>query len=105
MRSEYWYALTRRPVISNDEAFHGILLYFDGSDPSVDYSLRVRALQSRGMLPEGFDGERDAAVDRGTLAVALAKGLRIRGGLTMHLTGLTPRYAVRARVSRHLSAE
>jgi hypothetical protein len=35
-------------------------------------------------------------LDRGTLAVVLAKALRISGGLTMRLTGLTPRYAVRA---------
>jgi len=94
--SEFWYSLTHRPVISYDEAFHGILLYMDKTDASPNYAARVQTLRSRGMLPKDFSGERDAAADRGTLAVALAQALHIRGGVTMWLTGVTPRYAVRA---------
>src|SRR5690242_11806218 len=32
-KSEFWYQLARRPAVSNDEAFHALLLYFSGNDP------------------------------------------------------------------------
>ena len=72
------------------------MLYTDGADRCADYAGRVRELQSRGMLAAGFRQPADEAVERGTLAVALVKALKVRGGLTMQLLGATPRYAVRA---------
>ena len=76
--------------------FHGLLLYLDGTDKCADYAARVNALKSRKMLPRDFhEGPTDAA-DRGTLAVALVKVLKIDGGLTMRVFGASPRYAVRA---------
>lgn len=47
------------------------------------------------MLPADFAGAPEAALRRGTLAVALARALDIRGGLTMRLFGTSPRYATR----------
>ena len=92
---DFWHALPERRVTSNDEAFHALLLFTDGQDPAADYAGRVELLRSRGMLPAGFDAPADAAVQRGTLAVALARALNIKGGLTMRLFGPSPRYAVR----------
>jgi hypothetical protein len=92
---EFWHELAARPVTSNDEAFHGLLLYLDGDDPNADYAARVNAMKSRGLLARGFDRPADEAVSRGTLAVAIARALQIRGGLMMHLTGSNPRYATR----------
>ncbi|HWE05191.1 MAG TPA: hypothetical protein VG274_00695, partial [Rhizomicrobium sp.] len=95
-RTEFWYSLTSRPVAANDEVFHGLLLYLDGSDKCVDYAARVKEMQSRKMLPADFRGAADEAADRGTLAYALVRVLKIDGGLTMHLFGDSPRYALRA---------
>ena len=92
---EFWHQLADRPVTSNDEAFHGLLLFSDGQDPAEDYAGRVAVLKERGMLPANFDAPADRAIDRGTLAVALARALKIRGGLVMSLLGPSPRYAVR----------
>jgi hypothetical protein len=95
---EFWHALAGRPVTSNDEAFHGLLLFLDGNDPSDDYAGRVQRLRSRRMLPGGFHQPGDQAVERGTLAVAVVRALKIEGGLALRLTGATPlgsRYAVR----------
>ena len=64
-----------RKAVSNDEAFHALLLFVDGEDAAADYDGRVRALKDRRMLPGGFDGAADAPVRRGTLAVALARAL------------------------------
>jgi hypothetical protein len=92
---EFWHTLAEQPVTSNDDAFHGLLLYLDGNDESAGYDDRVATLKSRGLLPKNFNGPADGAVDRGTLSVAIAKLLNVRGGLVMNLTGPNARYATR----------
>jgi hypothetical protein len=97
---DFWHGLADRPVVCNDEAFHGLLLFFDGTDPATAYAQRVATLQNRKMLPGGFDAHGDEAVTRGTLAVALVRGLKIGGGWALTLLGPTPRYATRELVYR-----
>jgi len=91
----FWHTMADQPVTSNDQAFHGLLLYVDNKDDSTDYTARVEALKSRGMLAKGFNEPAETAVARGTLAVAIVKILQIHGGLTMTILGPSPRYAVR----------
>jgi hypothetical protein len=95
-RLEFWHQLSDQSLTSNDDAFHAMLLYFDGQDDAPTYAARVERLKSRGMLPKDFAGVADAAVDRGTVAVAIAQSLGIKGGLTARMFGMSPRYAVRA---------
>src|SRR5687768_10395503 len=77
---DYWHEVATKPLISNDEAFHGLLLYLDGKDDATTYDQRVAALNWRGLLPKNFDKPAAAALERGTLAVPLAKHLGLRGG-------------------------
>jgi len=91
---EFWHTLATRPVTSNDEAFHGLLLYTNGEDPAKDYPGRVAVLKQRKMLPGNFDRPADEAVQRGPLAQAICKALDIKGGLMLRMTG-AQRYAVR----------
>jgi hypothetical protein len=73
-----------------------MLLYLDSSDASHDYAGRVKTMKSRGLLPAGFEGKADEAVERGTVAVMIAKVLNIHGGWAMHVFGQdNGRYAVR----------
>src|SRR5688500_6044709 len=37
---EFWHALAERPLVSNDEAFHALLLCFDGQDDANGYEQR-----------------------------------------------------------------
>ena len=92
---EFWHTLAQRSLTSNDEAFHGLLLFLDGADPATDYAGRVRALRARNLLPKNFDQPADQAVQRGVLATAIVRALDIRGGLMQRLTNDHPRYAVR----------
>jgi hypothetical protein len=92
---DFWHDLPDRKAVSNDEAFHALLLFLDGDDPAADYPARVGAMRTRGLLPGGFADRPEAAVRRGTVAVALVRGLKIPGGLTMRVFGPQPRYAER----------
>lgn len=92
---EFWHTLASRPLTSNDEAFHGLLLFLEGADPASDYAGRVNALKSKGLLDAGFSQPADQAVSRGTLAVVLVRALKIKGGVMQHLTKDHPRYATR----------
>lgn len=93
---EFWHQLALRPVTSNDEAFHGLLLYLDNQDANADYEHRLAALKSRGLVAGWFNRPADEAIRRGTLAVAIGKMLKIRGGVMMSLTGgNVDRYAMR----------
>jgi hypothetical protein len=92
---DFWHTLATRPVTSNDEAFHGLLLYTDGEDPAASYGERVTTLKRRKMLPASFDESPEAAITRGDLAVAICRILEVRGGVMMRLTSGHPRYATR----------
>lgn len=91
----FWHQLATRPMVSNDEAFHALLLFVDGQDTSETYEGRVTELKARKMLPSGFDSAADRAITRGDLAVALVGVLEIKGGVMLRLTGTSQRYALR----------
>ena len=95
MQMEFWHNLADRPITCNDEAFHGLLLYLDGDDPTTTYDERIELMKRRRMLPWRFKEGPDQALQRGTLAVAITRSLEIKGGLVMRITGPTPRYATR----------
>lgn len=93
---DFWHSLNDVKITTNNEAFHGLLLYFEGSDNSKDYSERLAALKSRHMIPQDFNAPADAAVTRGTLSLAIARGLHLRGGVMMMLSkGKCDRYTTR----------
>src|SRR4051812_28927956 len=92
---DYWHEVATKTLIGNDEAFHGLLLYLDEKDYAGNYDQRVASLKSRGFVSRNFKEPAERSLDRGPLAVAMAKSLNIKGGLTMRLTGLSPRYASR----------
>lgn len=92
--AQFVHELRQRPLVSNHEAAHALLLWLQAPDAG-GYEQRIAELRRRGMLPRDFAGRPDDAMDKGTLAVALARALELKGGLTMALTGITPRYATR----------
>src|SRR4051812_11260602 len=75
----FWATLAEQPVATNDDALHAILLILDDVDDCADYAARVESLRSRGVLPKSFNAPADEAITRGTVAVAVANMLGIRG--------------------------
>jgi hypothetical protein len=92
---EFWHTLPSRPIVDNDEAFHAIFLFFDGTDPNENYSQRLEEMHKRKMVPNDFNSPANESISRGVLAVALCRELKIRGGLTMMIIGPHQRYATR----------
>jgi hypothetical protein len=92
---QFWHALPERTAVSNDEAFHALLLFVDGQDAAGSYEQRVKLLKDKRMVERSFGGGAAEPLRRGTLAVALTQVLSIKGGLTMRLFGPHDRYAVR----------
>src|SRR3982751_6238412 len=70
---EFWHTLAERNLTSNDEAFHGLLLYLDGEDGAGDYAGRVKALKAKGLLNADFNQPSDQAIQRGVLAQTLVR--------------------------------
>ena len=92
---DFWHTLANKDLVSNDEAFHGLLLFIDNADNAQTYEERVAALKSRNLLPQNFDKPADHALTRGTLAVPLVKHLRLNRGVTLALLRNNDRYATR----------
>jgi hypothetical protein len=102
---EFWHRLAEKPMTSNNEAFHALLIFVDGQDTAERYYQRVDALKRKGMLLKDFDGEANDAVSRGTMAVALFKALNLKGGVIMTVFGTSPRYATRELRYRNIYPE
>jgi hypothetical protein len=99
---EFWNGLTTVPVICNDDAFHGLLLFLDEKDPNPDYAARLSVLKSRKLIPSHFDRPANEAVQRGTVAYALLQSLHIHGGWVLTVFGPSPRYAMRELMDMNL---
>jgi hypothetical protein len=92
---EFWHTLTDAPVTSNDQAFHGLLLYLHDKDDAADYAGRVQLLKNEKLLPASFTEPAEAPASRGTIAVALVRALHVKGGINLHLLPMSERYATR----------
>lgn len=92
---EFWHALYESKVTSYDDAFHGLLLFIDSENVPADYPAKVEALQSRGLLPAGFDRPANEAAQRGDVAVVVINLLKPKRGLLATVLPHSPRYASR----------
>lgn len=92
---DFWHELPRRSAVTNNEGLHGLILFADGDDPNETYAQRIDYFKALGWLDEDFDEPANLAMQRGTLARALANALEIKGGVMMRLTDKSARYATR----------
>ncbi len=92
---DFWHRVAERPICTNNEALHGLLLFDEGKDICNDYNERLLLLKSKGYLSDSFNAPANQAVQRGTVAKVLCHILDIQGGLSMRLIGPHPRYATR----------
>lgn len=88
-------ALMGQVVVTNGDALHGLIAFADGADLASTYAGRVEVAKRKGWLPGGWDRPPEESAQVGWMAVAACRILGVKGGLTMRLTGPTPRYATK----------
>ncbi len=95
------YKLMHKTWCSNDDAFSMVLLLFTGQDRCKDFAQRLALLKQQGLADKSWHLNADKTVTKGTLAYMLCKGLKIKGGVVMHLLDIR-RYAYREAVYNKL---
>ena len=82
-------------AITNNDAVHAFLLLQDGADAQPDYAARRAEAIRRGWMDRGASTNANEAARVGWMATAGCMVMQIKGGVSMHLFGPVPRYAVR----------
>ena len=82
-------------AITNNDAVHAFLLLQDGADAQPDYAARRAEAIRRGWMDRGASTNANEAAHVGWMATAGCMVMQIKGGVSMHLFGPVPRYAVR----------
>jgi len=93
----FWDALATQSVTTNDDALHALILFQDGDEGlKATYDQRVDRARALGWIPAtGTAPPPDESATVGMLATAGCHILKIDGGLSVRLFGLTPRYSLR----------
>jgi hypothetical protein len=94
---DFWDALATQSITTNDDALHALILFQDGDDGLLaTYDERVDRARALGWIPAtGTAPPPDESATVGMLATAGCHILKIEGGLSVRLFGLTPRYSLR----------
>ena len=96
----FWHEhLQAQPMVTVAEACRALLLLADGAEQYPDFEARRAALEARGIVRPAWGLQREACIDRGSVAYMVCRILQIRGGLNLRLFGTLGvgdrRYAVR----------
>jgi len=92
---EFLSLLGSRTAVSNDEGLHALLMFAVGRDHQTSYVARVAFAKQLGWLPESWNEAGSLAMQRGTIAPAIAQMCKIKGGVVMQVLGPSQRYASR----------
>ncbi len=82
-------------TISENQAFHGILLLMNSEDPHGTFESRVKELLSRDIARRSWDFSADRPLRRGRMAYLVCRLCGIEGGVVMRLVGPNERYCLR----------
>ncbi|MCD4699488.1 MAG: hypothetical protein K8R91_02825 [Phycisphaerae bacterium] len=81
-------------TVSEAEAFEGVLLVL--SEPhKATFAQAVTALRERKIVPANWGFQADRPVTKGKVAYMTYQACRIKGGLTLQLTGPSQRYCLK----------
>lgn len=96
----FWHEhLQAQPMVTVAEAYRALLLLADEAERYADFEARRAALEARGIVRPAWGLQREACIDRGSVACMVCRILQVRGGLNLRLFGELGigdrRYAVR----------
>ncbi len=79
--------LQAQPMVTVAEAYRAMLLLADGQEEYTDFESRRAALEARGIIRRAWDLQREACIDRGSVAYMVCRILQIRGGVNARILG------------------
>lgn len=92
---DFWDELATRPVVTNNDALYGLLLVSGEENPPDSYEGRLAAARAREWVGEKQSPPINESAMVGMISVAVCDILEVKGGVTMHLLGPSPRYCTR----------
>ncbi len=92
---EFLEALEKQIVVTNNDALHGLIVFADGTDLATTYEGRVEIARKHGWVGDSWNPPGDRSAQIGWMAVAGCQVVGIKGGLTMRIFGLSPRYCTK----------
>jgi hypothetical protein len=92
---DFWEGVEGQRIVTVNDALHALFLLADGGDSFVTYEQRLAEAKRRRWLPAGAEPAANESATVGLVAMAACQILDVKGGLTMRLTGPSPRYCTR----------
>lgn len=87
--------VSSQAMVSENDAFRGVLMLLDGQDKAETFQQRVNGLAAKDVLPGCWSYAAARPITRGKLAYMVCQACKVRGGVVMHLTGPSQRYCLR----------
>ncbi|MBT8484023.1 MAG: hypothetical protein HKO59_04680 [Phycisphaerales bacterium] len=88
---DFWDELATRPVVTNNDALHALLLMTEEEVASPSYESRVAEAVRRGWMSDARRPPEHASATVGMIAMAACDLIDARGGVTMLVFGPSPR--------------
>lgn len=82
-------------TVTENDAFHGLLLLADGKDSCENFQQRVETLVKRGMVDSTWTFGANTPLTREKLAYMMYQVGKVDGGVVLALTGPSRRYCLR----------
>lgn len=87
--------VSSQQVVSESDAFRGILLMMERKDTAKTFKQRLQALRAKNVVAESWVCDAGRSITRGKLAYMICQACGIKGGIILRLAGPSQRYCLR----------
>ena len=87
--------ISSETVVSQNDAFRGILLLLDIGDDDGTFGQRVDILTKAGVVDQSWQFDAGRAISKGQVAYMIYQACGVHGGVILSLTGPSRRYCLR----------
>jgi hypothetical protein len=98
------YLVTEVPVLSQNDAYHAMLIWAEGEDPTDNFGDRLVELEKRGLVDKGWIHDPAAPITRGRVASMVVRYYDVRTSVALLLVGPSERAARRELEYRNVMA-
>lgn len=100
--NQYVRDLADKRYVTFEDGCRAITMLRTGEIPAGTFADIFEELEAAGIVKDKWVGDTAKILDKGRIAYMVCKTLGIKGGLTMHIFGVSERYALRALVDKRI---